>query len=104
MATLLEIPIIASEWQDFSVQINNHDCFFVVKYSRLIQRWSFNLSVDGVERIHGRLMVPESDLVKGYFLDIGEIKTIFWNTDNDGAEPNFEGFPSGTFRLIAVVP
>jgi len=98
-----EMPIIAAKWQDFTITLGDHECRFTVKYSRLINRWSFDLEIDGDMRLQGQRMVPMSDLVAGFGFGIGEIRLINWGGKVTSV-PGLTELPSGEFRFVAVLP
>jgi hypothetical protein len=101
MAVLRELPVTSAPNQSFVTTLMGKECRFVLRHARRIDRWSFDLEVDGVAVIRGRRIVRGVNLVRPFGAGIGEIIAISF----DGvSEPTLADLPSGRARLLHVDP
>lgn len=101
MATVIrELPITSAPSQAFTTTLSDKRCDFRVDYSTWADRWSFDLSVEGVPVLAGRRIVTGVDLIAPFRLGIGSIIAAGWGDQE--AEPNRDNLPSGVVRLFHV--
>lgn len=92
-----EIPIIHAPAQEFTASLAQRRCDFRVFYTETSGRWSFDLSIEGVEVLLGRRIIVGADLLAAFGLGIGEL----WAEDpsGGGAQPGRTELPDGLVRL-----
>lgn len=81
--------------QKFATVLNGRRASVRLRYNPSTDRWSFDLSIDGRAVLHGRRIVPGTDLLAAYNFGIG---IIFGIGDYDAA-PNRQNLPNGSFQL-----
>lgn len=95
---MIEIDILDESRQKFSLILSGQRVTMELMYSVLVDRWSFNLALDGEPVIHGRKMVCDVDLLAPFQLGIGG---LFLHSDT-GVEPNRQNLPLGLVKLYHV--
>lgn len=97
-----ELPIIDAPSQLFTTTLSGRRCDFLVNYSTWSDRWSFDLSIDGVVVLSGRRIVLGVDLIAPFGFGIGSLIASPWGEDE--AEPGRTELPSGRVRLFHYDP
>jgi hypothetical protein len=98
MGTFRELPVISDPAQSFSTVLSGRTCSFTLRYSTWSNRWSFDLTIDGVTMLQGRRIVLGVDLLAPFSLDIGKLFAVDW--EDKGVEPGRTELPSGQVRLL----
>ena len=84
--------------QKFATILNNKRVSFRFRYNPKIDRWSFDLSLDGKAILHGRRVVPGADLLAAFNFGIGK---IFVHSVT-GADPNRNNLPDAIVNIYQV--
>jgi hypothetical protein len=92
---MIEFKIVDEPKQKFSLVLNGRRVTFLLWYSRISGRWSFDLSIDNGPVIRGRRIVTGVDLLAPFNLGIG----ILFAFSETGAEPTRENLPLGIVKL-----
>ena len=96
-----EIKITNSPSQKFSVTINAKKVGMHLKYNTYTDRWTFDLTVGGVEVLHGRKIIPDIDLLKAFGgFDIGVLFAT--DTSNQSLPADRNNLPAGVVRIFAT--
>ncbi len=83
--------------QELSVVIDSRRVTFLVWYSSVTNRWSFDLSLDGEPILTGRRIVVGVDMLAAFNLGIG---AIFALTDASLTDPNRDALPEGSVKIF----
>jgi len=92
---MLEIPIRDRARQRFSVSIQRRRITLDLWYSPFADRWSVDISIDGVLAIQGRRVVTGANLLEGASADVG----IMFAYGAPGVSPGRDELPSGQIRI-----
>ncbi len=95
-----EIAIIDAADQQFGMILNKRRVTMRVRFNVTTDRWSFDLSVDDLPKVHGRRIVTGVDLLEPYDLGLGMIFALA----NAGDDPTRTALPSGLVRLYHASP
>ena len=95
---MIQFSITDHADQKTATIINNKRVSIRFRYNPSIDRWAFDLSVDGEAVLHGRRIVTGSDLIAPFGLGIGR---IFAHSATD-AEPTRDNLINGTVKLHAA--
>lgn len=93
---MIEIKVINEPKQKFSLLLNNRRVTFELWYNSALDRWMFDVSIDGAPVLAGRKIVTGIDLIKPFNFGIG---AIFAMVETQGGEANRNGLPNGLVRL-----
>lgn len=94
---MLEFKITDEPNQRFSMILNNRRVTFRLWWSRVTDRWSFDLAIDDQPVITGRKIVNNVDLLRRFHLGIGSLFCVPIMFD---AEPDRMGLPNGNCKLF----
>lgn len=84
--------------QKFATTLNGRRVSIRLRYNPTVDRWSFDLSLDGVAVLHGHRIVKGVDLLAAYNFGIG---VLFAASDSEGdPEPNRGNLPLGLVKIF----
>ena len=87
--------------QVFSVtNVNQKRLGFHFKYSTMLNRWTFDLTVDGEVKLCGRTVVMQTNLFAPHGLSVGSLFAI--DVSDRGAEPGLKELIDGSVRLVLL--
>jgi hypothetical protein len=92
---MIEFRIVDEPKQKFSLLLNGRRVTFLLWFSGVTNRWSFDLSLDDGPVIQGRRIVTGTDLLAPFGLGIG----VLFAFSETGAEPTRENLPLGIVKL-----
>lgn len=92
---MIEFNLSDDTDQKFSTTLNGQRVSIRIRYNPTNDRWSFDLSLDGNAVLHGRKIIPGTDLLKAYNFGIG---AMFAFSDK-GSIPNRDNLPLGLVKL-----
>lgn len=92
---MIEIKVVDEPKQKFSLLLNGRRVTFLLWFSGVTNRWSFDLSLDNGPVIRGRRIVTGVDLLAPFGLGIG----VLFAFSETGAEPTRENLPLGIVKL-----
>ena len=92
---MIEFRIVDEPKQKFSLLLSGRRVTFLLWYSRVTDRWSFDLSLDNGPVIRGRRIVTGVDLLAPFGLGIG----VLFAFSETGEEPTRENLPLGIVKL-----
>ena len=95
-----EIVLTDANDQDFTVQLNNKQCTFRFRFMTLLDRWVFDLDIDGVGVLRGRVMHLRVDLLRPFAFDIGAL--VAWDYTDEGSQPGRSEVPARQVRLFSI--
>ncbi|GFO83031.1 MAG: hypothetical protein A49_26580 [Methyloceanibacter sp.] len=95
---MIEFEIADQADQKFATTLNLQRVSLRLRYNPIIDRWSFDLSVDGEAVLHGRRIVTGVDLLAPFDFGIG---VIFALPEGD-AEPGRSELPDGRVKLYSA--
>lgn len=98
MATLDRIELNNNPSQDFSTVVDGDSVDFEFRYNVSLDRFYFNLFINDIEMISGRILNSDVDLLKGYpAVNIGSL--FCKDYDLKERTPNLENISSGDVRV-----
>mgnify|MGYP000439282770 CR=1 FL=1 len=95
------IPLSTDPRQRLSVQLGGEACEMRVRYGVLVDAWTFDLSIAGVDVLRGRRIVLGTDLLRAHALRLGSLVAVA--TDAPGSDPA-EGDIGGRVVLVHEEP
>lgn len=96
---MLEFKITADPNQKFSVFLDNRRVTFRLWWSRVTDRWSFDMAIDDEPVITGRKIVANVDMLRRFNFGIGALICV---PIKPGAVPDRMGLPNGDCRIYHV--
>lgn len=102
MGTYRELTVIDAPSQAFTTTLSGKRCDFVLNFNAWVNRWSFDLAIDGVPVFSGRRIVTGIDLIAAFGFGIGSLIAVPWGSDP--AQPGRTELPSGRVRLLHYDP
>lgn len=94
---MIQIEIAENPDQRFGLTLGNRRVTMRVRYNTLIDRWSFDLSVDDVPVLTGRRIIVGVDLLAAFpQFDLG---VLFAADIVEGSQPGRYDLPNGKVRL-----
>ncbi len=98
---MINITVSDHADQQFAVILNNRRVTLRLRYNPIVDRWTFDLSIDDVPKIQGRKIVTGVDLLKPFNLGIG---ILFAWSIVPGSVPNREQLINGSVGLFHTMP
>lgn len=92
---MITFNIIDQADQKFSAILNNRRVTLRLRYNPTNDRWTFDLSIDDEPVLHGRKIVPGTDLLAPFNFGIGSI--FAYSATN--AKPDRNSLINGTVAL-----
>lgn len=95
-----EIPVTSSPDQVLTVNMAGTQAEIRLAFNTRSERWSLDLSIDGVQKLYGQRVVTGVDLIAPAKLGSGSIYLIKWL--ETAGDPGLKELPAGDYRLIYV--
>lgn len=95
---MIEFALTNHADQKLATIINNNRVSIRFRYNPSIDRWTFDISIDGEAVLHGRRIVTGVDLIAPFGFGIGRI----FADSPTGAEPTRDNLINGTVKLYAA--
>lgn len=101
--TLQRIVLNDSAGQKFSTIIDGRRIEFSFRYNTLIERFRFDISINGTIILQGRTLIEDVDLLKVYerLFNIGNLFCV--DIDGKNREPNLTNISNGNVRIFLNV-
>lgn len=99
---MIEITLIDTADQKYDIQIGDIAAELRFRYNVLAERWAFDLLIDAVPVLQGRMVVTGRDLLNIPRLGLG----MMFACDVSGGDtaPDYDGLVSGKVRLYYLTP
>ena len=95
-----EIVLTDANDQEFTVSLNDKQCTFRFRFMTMLNRWVFDLDIDGVQVLNGRIMYLRIDLLRSLGLGIGGL--VAWDYTDEGSEPGRNEVPARQVRIFSI--
>lgn len=98
MAEYFEITVIDEPRQTLETYLGGKSIKLAINYNAFINRWSFDLWIDGVLMVAGRRLILGANLLRPFDLGIGGLHVFDWQ---EGSLPGRSELPSGACRIYS---
>lgn len=94
---MIEFKIEDFPDQQFATTLEGRRVTIRLRYNITMDRWTFDLSIDDLPVLHGRVIVLGVDFLKPFHFGIG---VMFAAAMTAGAQPNRAQLPNGEVKIF----